>query len=614
VFWVNSPIRDNRYRRYDWLYWIASGRWGTVCNAAPKHVTVPVAGVTSEPYSSPKMCCYPMLKPIQTDRASRGHSVRKRARRAVIYSLLILVPVVTLAQSPTRRRPLSVEELSHPSPQTEAKVDALIREILDPEISIEIDSKHSRLVRTNEPVRQFSITDPDVLEVVQFSAQEFELIGGEPGETTLTLWFGDQVLRYLVHVTRDVTNQRVVTEEYGKLQDKINAAFPNSMVQLIPIADKLIVRGQARDSAEASEILAMIAGQAVDQTGRQIGVNNFNNWTGGGGFVTIGRAAPPIPGADDLPATQIISMLEVPGEQQVMLKVRIAELSRSALREMGVDLTALAGDFTFTTSLGVSGVFRAILDAEDLRLAIQALSSNGYSKILAEPNLVTLNGQPAQFIAGGEFAVPTVVGVDGVGAASTSFRGFGTELQFTPTIIDKDRIRLHVAPSFSTINDDIEVEGIPGLNIRAVTTTVDLREGQWLAIAGLLQDQQSGSKLRVPFLGDVPVVDTLFSRRNVKRDETELVILVSPEIVRPLDPCETPLFLPGMEVTEPNDCDFFVRGYYEGRPRRFYRSTVFPITSRMTEVQDYGMFETKQRIGYQDSEAYYFYGPRGFSR
>jgi len=522
--------------------------------------------------------------------------------------------VVTLAQSPTRRRPLSVEELSHPSPQTEAKVDALIREILDPEISIEIDSKHSRLVRTNEPVRQFSITDPDVLEVVQFSAQEFELIGGEPGETTLTLWFGDQVLRYLVHVTRDVTNQRVVTEEYGKLQDKINAAFPNSMVQLIPIADKLIVRGQARDSAEASEILAMIAGQAVDQTGRQIGVNNFNNWTGGGGFVTIGRAAPPIPGADDLPATQIISMLEVPGEQQVMLKVRIAELSRSALREMGVDLTALAGDFTFTTSLGVSGVFRAILDAEDLRLAIQALSSNGYSKILAEPNLVTLNGQPAQFIAGGEFAVPTVVGVDGVGAASTSFRGFGTELQFTPTIIDKDRIRLHVAPSFSTINDDIEVEGIPGLNIRAVTTTVDLREGQWLAIAGLLQDQQSGSKLRVPFLGDVPVVDTLFSRRNVKRDETELVILVSPEIVRPLDPCETPLFLPGMEVTEPNDCDFFVRGYYEGRPRRFYRSTVFPITSRMTEVQDYGMFETKQRIGYQDSEAYYFYGPRGFSR
>ncbi|HUT09544.1 MAG TPA: pilus assembly protein N-terminal domain-containing protein [Thermoguttaceae bacterium] len=528
----------------------------------------------------------------------------------------MLVSVTALAQQPARKRPPTVEELSHPSPQTRAKVDTLIREILDPEISIEIDSQRSKLIRTNEPVRQFSITDPDVLEVVQFSAQEFELIGGEPGQTTLTLWFGDQVLRYLVEVTRDESDQQLVEDQYGKLQDRINEMFPDSMVQLIPIADKLIVRGQARDSAEASEILSLIAGQAVDQTGRQIGANTLNNWAGGGGggFVTLGRAALPIPGADDLPASQIISMLDVPGEQQVMLKVRIAELSRSALREMGADLRVLAGDFTLTTTLGVAGVFQAILESEDLRLAFQALSSNGYSKILAEPNLVTLNGQSAHFIAGGEFAVPTVVGVDGVGAATTSFRGFGTELEFTPTIIDKDRIRLHVSPSFSTLNEDVEVGGIPGLNIRAVSTTVDLREGQWLAIAGLLQDQQSGSKLRVPFLGDIPVIDTIFSKRNVKRDETELVILVSPEIVRPLDPCETSLFLPGMEVTEPNDCDFFTRGYYEGRPRQFYRSTIFPIVSRMTEVQDYGMFETKQRIGYQDSEAYYFYGPRGFSR
>jgi len=573
--------------------------------------------VTSESQISPEMYCYPMLKPIQSDRASKGHSVWKSARRAIVYALLLLVSVTALAQQPARKRPPTVEELSHPSPQTRAKVDSLIREILDPEISIEIDSQRSKLIRTNEPVRQFSITDPDVLEVVQFSAQEFELIGGDPGETTLTLWFGDQVLRYLVHVTRDVTEQQFAEEEYGKLQDRINEMFPDSIVQLIPIADKLIVRGQAKDSAEATEILSLIAGQAVDQTGRQIAANNYNNiWGGGGGygFVSLGRAALPIPGADDLPATQIISMLDVPGEQQVMLKVRIAELSRSALREMGADLRVLAGDFTLTTSLGVAGVFQAILESEDLRLAFQALSSNGYSKILAEPNLVTLNGQSAQFIAGGEFAVPTVVGVDGVGAATTSFRGFGTQLEFTPTIIDKDRIRLHVAPSFSTLDEDVEVEGIPGLNIRAVSTTVDLREGQWLAIAGLLEDQQSGGKLRVPFLGDIPVVDTIFSKRNVKRDETELVILISPEIVRPLDPCETPLFLPGMEVTEPNDCDFFTRGYYEGRPRSFYRSTVFPITSRMTEVQDYGMYETKQRIGYQDSEAYYFYGPRGFSR
>ena len=158
-----------------------------------------------------------------------------------------------------------------------------------------------------------------------------------------------------------------------------------------------------------------------------------------------------------------------------------------------------------------------MLSTDEVTLALRALATNSYSKILAEPNLVTLNGQSASFLAGGEFAVPTVVGVEGVAAVSTQFRGFGTQLTFTPTIIDKDRIRLMVAPSFSTLNQDLSVQGIPGLNSRAVLTTVDLREGQWLAIAGLLQDQQSGSKIRVPLIGDIPVVSALFSNRKVSR-------------------------------------------------------------------------------------------------
>jgi Flp pilus assembly secretin CpaC len=137
---------------------------------------------------------------------------------------------------------------------------------------------------------------------------------------------------------------------------------------------------------------------------------------------------------------------------------------------------------------------------------------------------------------------------------------------------------LQVQPSFSTTDAANTVAGIPGLQTRAVETNVDLREGQWLAIAGLVQDQQEGGKTRVPAVGDIPYVGTLFGRRHVKRDETELLVLVSPELVHPLEAEECPLILPGMEVTEPNDWAFYLAGEYEGPPDRQHRSTVAHVS------------------------------------
>ncbi|MFT5527296.1 MAG: pilus assembly protein CpaC, partial [Pirellulaceae bacterium] len=230
-------------------------------------------------------------------------------------------------------------------------------------------------------------------------------------------------------------------------------------------------------------------------------------------------------------------------------------------------------------------------------------STNGYGKILAEPNLVTLSGQPATFIAGGEFAVPTAVGIDGVSAATTSFRGFGTQLSFTPTVMDKDKVRLLVAPSFSSINSTNAVGGIPGLNIRAVTTTVDLREGQWLAIAGLIQDEQGGERKRIPFLGDIPIVGAAFGDQSTTRDETELIILVSPELVHPLEPEKAPLLLPGMRVTESTNRDFFLGQKIEGQPDVHYRSTVW--TAQKNQMR-------ASRNAHQ-RKSYYICGPQGFS-
>ena len=126
----------------------------------------------------------------------------------------------------------------------------------------------------------------------------------------------------------------------------------------------------------------------------------------------------------------------------------------------------------------------------------------------------------------------------------------------------RDRIRLAVAPSVSSLNQANAVNNIPGLNTRAVTTTVDMHTGQWLAIAGLLSTEQNGNKKRVPFVGDIPVVGALFGSATSQNNETELMVLVSPELVHPLDAQETPLMLPGMEIAEPSDAAFFLGGAY----------------------------------------------------
>jgi len=506
------------------------------------------------------------------------------------------------------------ELLPPPTAATLAKESALIESTMEAELVLEVERFRSKLIRTKQPVQRFSVTDPGIVQIVQFSPTEFELIAGETGETTFTVWFGPagqepQILRYLVRVepSRDTDLRR--RRNFGELENMVNELFPNSRIQLIPVADKLIVRGQARDSQEAAEILTVLRGEAINQTGGLIGPG------GVGGLIGQGQVASPYPDSEeDQLAADLISMLRVPGEIQIMLKVRVAELSRNALREIGADVMLLDEELSFTSLLNTVGPVNAVLDDDEVSLTLGAILTNSYSKILAEPNLVTLNGRPASFIAGGQFAVPTVVGVGGVGAVSTAFQGFGTQLTFTPTLIDKDRLRLQVVPTFSQLNNNASVNGIPGLSTRSVSTTVDLREGQWLAIAGLIQDNQSGDKSRVPLVGDIPILDVFFSNKSVRREETELIILVGPEIVHPMETEEMPLILPGMEITEPGDFDFFLFGHYEGRPHRDHRSTVWPLQRfRIREAQLKALKQAKLHPRYQVTEKYYVRGDHGFS-
>lgn len=508
--------------------------------------------------------------------------------------------------------------LTNPPAEVRQREASLVGEVIGPELIFHVNPTRSKIVRTKLPITRVAITDASVLEVNQFSPTEFEFIGRRSGETTLTLWYVDAggaagMLRYLVRVAPDDAEQARAEMEYARLQNRINEMFPNSQVQLIPLADKLIVRGQARDAEEAAQILAVLRGANGIYTEGGFGFGAAWN-------PAVSGPAARIPGAEDLTPMTIVNLLSVPGEQQVMLKVRIAELSRTALRELGVNFNIIEGNPSFGIQSFISNGanIAAILDDADYQLFLKAFASNGHGKVLAEPTLVTLSGYTATFIAGGEFAVPTAVGVDGVAAATTSFRGFGTQLAFTPTVLDKDRIRLKVTPSFSSLNSDNAVDGIPGLNTRAVNTTVDLREGQWLAIAGLIQDEQTGSRSRIPVIGAIPVVGALFGNQQVRRGETELVVLVSPELVHPLENEHCPFVLPGMSLTEPTDCDFWIHMDIEGDPNVYHRSTVWPNYHRQ-RVQAWHEAKRDARRGYKLDSCFethqdaYLCSPHGFS-
>ncbi len=294
--------------------------------------------------------------------------------------------------------------------------------------------------------------------------------------------------------------------------------------------------------------------------------------------------SPPRAGGGLLSPGTIVNRVRVPGPRQILLKVKIAELNRTALRQLGVNWQRITDGAIYNSVVGNIGAagsqLYGIFDEGKFSLFINALRVNSLAKILAEPNLVALDGQPAEFLAGGKFPypVPQSATIPGGGTVVTiQFAQFGAILQFLPHILADDTIRLDVTPVFSELNfasgTSIAGTTVPGINQRSARTVVQLREGQTLAIAGLLQTTTNGTVTRIPGLGDLPIVGPWFSRNNITTTETELVVLVTPVLVDPLDPDEVPPS-PGDRVWEPNDWEFYFLGRLEGRTGHPFRATI----------------------------------------
>ena len=311
--------------------------------------------------------------------------------------------------------------------------------------TLDVVQHRSQLLVGRSNIMRSAIADPSIIEVAQYSPNELAIIGLQVGTTTLTLWFdkNPEPLIYLVNTVRDPSVDERRRTDVAKLERKLALLFPNSKVYLIPFSGKIVVKGQAHDSEEAATILQIIRGEVgVPQPG-------MNGQPKAAACSSIPQAGKPADASQDT----IVNMLEIPGEFQVMLRVRIAELDRSQLRRMGVDLTHLMFDERHWASGGRGKSASAgIFENKEIRAVMNGLMANGTAKILSEPVLTVVSGHSASFLSGGEFAVPNVVGIDGVAGKQTSFHNFGTSLVVTPQVLDHDLIRMNIVPEFSQLN------------------------------------------------------------------------------------------------------------------------------------------------------------------
>ncbi|HUY87712.1 MAG TPA: pilus assembly protein N-terminal domain-containing protein [Pirellulales bacterium] len=434
-----------------------------------------------------------------------------------------------------------------------------------------------------------AVGDPEIVDYEVLDPRHIRLLGKKIGVTDLVVTtINQQTYSYEVHVVYDLR----------LLGARIRELFPDAEVRIAQLGENLVVEGQARDSAQIARILQVI----------QKGLPRSSS-SGQGDAAPSPLSSPPSGLAQAATANaqgpEVVNLLRVPGPQQVLLKVQIAELNRTALRQIGSDmlfsdgsgrmfgskLNSVTTAVSNATGAGLLGNAATNVVAASPTTAFGVLQNSGYQalfsllrqnsllKILAEPNLVAMNGHEARFLAGGEFPVPVPQSGAGGGPATITvqWKKFGVQLTFVPYILDGDTIRLSVDPEVSTIDFalGIELSGtrVPGLNTRNAHTVVELREGQTLAMAGLLSVTLSNQATRIPGLGDLPYIGPFFSNTTGNMQEKELLVLVTPYLVEGTPLQHAPL-RPGDDVYEPNDLEFYLFGRLQGHTgHREFRST-----------------------------------------
>ena len=416
---------------------------------------------------------------------------------------------------------------------------------------LEISPGKTQLLEMAQPVTEVSVGQPDIADVSVLSPTRLLVSGKSTGQTQLIIFADDR--SQLVDVT--------VKADLAALQAQIRAMFPTADISVTESNGRIILRGIA-PNVEASEQIALLAG-------------------------TYG---------------EVLNFLELLGGDQVMLQVVFAEVSRTASSSLGFNFGVTDGtnfggsnvggvsplgieEGDFGLELGVPSPAAGVTlfgvgTAGDYAFAgfLQALQDNNLLRVLARPNLVAISGEPASFLAGGEFPIPVVQSGSGDGAVTIEFREFGVQLNFTAVTLGDGRIRLECSPEVSELDFSIAVTTggfvVPGLTQRRVDTTVELADGQSLAIAGLLSHNVAANKSAVPYLGEIPVLGALFRSVRYQRRETELVVFVTPRLVSGMDPAQVPA-ASGESWDHPSREELFLLGNL-GKPKPGHGEGVNP--------------------------------------
>ena len=387
-------------------------------------------------------------------------------------------------------------------------------QVQTPPPTITLTMGGSTVLNTDFEIKRIAINNPSIAEATAVTPREILIDGKAPGRVSLIVWGDQSRLQYDV----------IVEAPVPALHNQLRALFPGEPVNVSVTDEAIFLSGTV-----SSTQVAMRIAEVAQQTSAKLRLVNLLQVPGG------------------------------PGNQQVMLQVRVAEVNRRAITELGASFFTSAAGFRDGIARTTTGQFAAptfdedrlsfsdflnlfILDTKhNLGAIIRALKARGFFQSLAEPTLVAYNGQEASFLAGGEIPVPVPQGI--TGAVTILFKEFGVRLSFRPTIVG-DTIRLWVRPEVSALDfsNGIELGGfrVPALSTRRAETQLELRDGQSFAIGGLLNNTSQDDVQRVPGLGDLPIIGALFRSKAERKERTELLVLVTPRLVRPLNPDELP--------------------------------------------------------------------------
>ena len=438
-------------------------------------------------------------------------------------------------------------------------IDSVFLDTQEPR-KLQLVSGKSIILRSPEPVTRVYVGVPMIASIKLLTPNEMLIMGNLTGTTNLILWQNKKISAiYHLDVAYDIS----------RLKQKLQEVLPNETdLRVHATQDSITLSGTVTNTANLSQAVALAesyAGYLVKtkkketkskDSGDQETVN-----------VTWEREA-----------RKVCNLVQVAGVHQVMLEVRVAEMSKSLINKLGVNFTynrgpdfgissigGLIDSLGYTVSPSVNALFQFHKGSATWTGFVDALKEDGLVKILAEPTLVALSGQTASFLAGGEFPI-LVPQEDEV---TIEYKPFGVSLSFTPTVLSENKISIKVEPIVSEIDYSIGTQvlgySMPGFRTRTASTTVELADGQSFAIAGLLDERIRDKMSKIPLLGDIPVLGALFRSREFQKNETELVIIIRPHLVKPLDLAKQTL--PTDFYIEPDDMELYILGLMEGREK-----------------------------------------------